>query len=204
MANIISSPEDLVNLTLARIGWKRRIGSLYDGTEASKIALDLYSQTRDAQLVEVCPGFAERDLALTLLKTAPVGGYNPPFIWTSTYPILPWKYEYDYPGDMLQLRSLRITPNFIPVYDPQPVTWRIANDNSYTPTKKVILTNLASPIAVYTAQVTDPSVWDNAFIESLAAALGRRLAPALAGLEAAKFGASDEAAETQLSEMQQG
>lgn len=200
----LQSPEDVVNAALSRIGWKRRVGSLYDGSEASKVALDIYGQTRDEQLRLFDWGFAERDLTLTLLKTAPVGGYVPPVVWSSAYPILPWIFEYGYPADCLKLRALRGTPIFIPEFDPKPVEFRIANDNSLMPPAKVVLSNLSNAIMVYTGRVTDPTTWEPDFTESLIAALGRRLAPSLANLDAEKIEAQDEAAETISAEMKIG
>lgn len=204
MSAVLTNPADIVNAALGRIGYKRRLGSLYDGSEQSARALDIYGQTRDAKLREFDWGFAERDVALTLLKTAPAGGYTPPLVWSSTYPILPWKYEYAYPDDMLKLRSLRTTPVFIPEYDPVPIVFRIANDNSYTPAQKVILTDLPAAVCVYTGQVIDPTTWEPDFTESLIAALGKRLAPVLTSLDAVKMEAQDEVVTQQMAEMRLG
>lgn len=195
MAGSIRTPEDVINIALVDIGYKRLIGSVYDGSEASNLALNIYSETRDEMLRAEDWGFAERDLGLTLLKTAPVGGYFPPTTWSNAYPILPWIYEYAYPADMLKLRSLRPSPFFLFDFDPKPVTWRIANDSALA--QKVILTNLAGAIAVYTGQVTNPQLWEPGFIEALSDTLGKRLAPALADLNAEKMEAAEEEVETQ-------
>ena len=37
---------DMVNLALRRVGYKLRVGNLYDGSMAAKMALDVYAQTR--------------------------------------------------------------------------------------------------------------------------------------------------------------
>jgi hypothetical protein len=207
MALVFTNPADVVNAALDRVGYKKNIGNLYDGSPQAAAALAVYGQTRDELLRNFDWGFAERDLDLTLLKTAPVGGYTAAQPWTkATDPIPPWIYEYEYPdfpGDMLKLRSLRGS-DVIPEYDPQAVEYRIANDNSYTPAKKVILTNKASAIAVYTGQVTDPTQWEPGFTEALVAQLGRRLAPVLVGLEAVKVLEPDEAMTTQVAEMKVG
>lgn len=202
MAEVISSPEDLINLSLGRIGYKKRIGSIYDGSPAAKMALDVYAQTRDAVLRSFDWGFAERDIALTLLKTAPAGGYTPPLVWSSTYPILPWIYEYGYPTDMVKLRALRVTPVILPEFDPKPITWRIADDNSIP--GKCILSNAFNPVAVYTAQVTDLTVWDPGAIETFAAELARRLAPAITSLEATKMETADAQMEGQMAQAELG
>ncbi len=198
----LQSPEDVVNNALVRSGYKMRIGSLYDGSAASKCALDIYGQTRDELLRSADWGFAERDVALTLLKTAPAGGYVSPIVWSSTYPILPWRYEYAYPADALKVRSVRRTTFFLPDYDPKPNVWRVANDQSVN--AQVILCNVASAILVYTGQVTDPLAWEPSFTETLCASLARRLGPALVNLDAAKVEAGDEVATKQMAEAKEG
>lgn len=195
MAAAIQSPEDLINSVLVRIGYPQRIGSLFEGSKPAKIALDVYAQTRDELLRSFPWGFAERNVALTLLKTAPAGGYLTP--WTSVYPILPFIFEYNYPSDCLDIRSLRKSPIFIPEFDPKPVVFRVANDSSYTPPQKVILCNISGAVLVYTAQITDVTAWEPLFIEALTASLARRMAPGLVkGPDAAKLEAQDEAVET--------
>lgn len=192
MAIVLRDVPSIVNAALDRIGYKKRIGSLYDGSEQSVKALDIYGQTRDELLRRFDWGFAERNSTLTLLKTAPVGGYSTLQPWSNVYPAPPWIYEYEYPSDMIKLRSLRVAGP-IPEMDPVAIEFSISNDSSYTPSKRVILTNLASAIATYTGQETNPAVWDEGFIEALIDALGRRLAPALNEMEAVKTQAQLEA-----------
>lgn len=198
----LQSPADVVNASLVRIGYKLRLGSLYDGSMAAKRALDIYSQTRDEILRQNDWQFAERNVQLTLLKQAPPTGYV--LGWTSAYPPLPWIFQYDWPQDCIKIRSLKSSPAFIPNFDPQPNIYGLANDNSYTPAAKVILCNVPSAILTYTGQITDPSVWEADFTESLCAALGRRLAPVLVGLDAAKLGAQDEQAAMNVAETEEG
>jgi hypothetical protein len=200
----LQSPEDVVNNALVRSGYKMRIGSLYDGSAASKCALDIYGQTRDELLRSADWGFAERDVVLAVLKIAPAGGYVPPTVWSSTYPILPWRYEYQYPLDVLKVRSIRRTTVFLPDYDPKPNVWRVANDKSFVPPQQVILCNVANAILVYTGQVTDPLTWEPSFTETLCASLARRLGPALVNLDAAKVEAGDEVATRQMAEAKEG
>lgn len=202
MSISVHSPEDIVNIALADIGYKMRITNMFDGSLAANLALNIYSETRDEVLRSQDWGFAERDIHLALLKTAPVGGYIPPTVWTTAYPILPWIYEYAYPPDMLKLRSLRPSPFFLFDFDPKPVTWRIADDSDLA--QKVILTNLSGAIAVCTGQITDPQLWEPGFIEALTDTLGKRLAPALATLDVAKMETAAEEVETQRAIMELG
>jgi hypothetical protein len=205
MVASVQSPADVINLALVRIGYKLRIGSLFDGTPASKAALDIYAQTRDETLREFDWGFAERNLAATLLKSAPPGGYVPPAVWNPlTNPPLPWNYEYQYPADCLKLRSIRGTPLFIPEFDPRPKVFRIVNDNAFNPPQRVILTNEVNALLVYTGQVTDPTTWEPLYVEALAASLARRLAPYLADLKMEQAEAQDEGAATVMAESKLG
>jgi hypothetical protein len=200
----LTSPADVINNALARIGYKLRVGSLYEGSMAAKKALDIYAQTRDEILRQSDWQFAERNLTLQLLKQAPAGGYVPPTAWSSAYPPLPWIFEYAYPTDCLKVRAVKAVPIFIPNFDPQPVVYGLENDNSLTPPAKVILCNIPSAVLVYTGQVTDPATWEADFGEAVCAALGRRLAPSLVGLEAVKIAAGDEQASMNTAEMEEG
>ncbi len=204
MAASISTPADICNLALVRIGHTLRIGSLYDGSLAAKRCLDIYAQTRDEMLRDEAPDFARREISLTLLKSAPAGGYIPPTVWTTAYPQLPFTYQYGYPADCIKFGSIRNPILFVPNFDPQPLTFSVANDNSYTPAQRVILCYTPNAIGTYVGQVTDPATMDVGFIESLAASLARRLAVALADPKLLEFEAKDEGAEAMAAETVQG
>lgn len=182
MTASIQTPADLTNLALRRIGYRLRVASLYDGSLAAKQVLDIYAQTRDALLrdVQYDWGFAQRSLAMTLLKSAPAGGYVPPVAWDpATNPALPWLFEYAYPDDCIDVRSVNHTPIFIPDLDPVDYPYSIDNDNGYTPARRVILCNVPNAILVYVGQVTDPKTWPTDFVEALADAIAVRVKPTL-------------------------
>ncbi len=204
MTASVTSPADLVNVALRRIGYKLRIGNLYDGSEAAKIALDIYAQTRDEFLRQDDLDFAERNLTMTLLKQAPPGGYVPPLMWSTAYPSLPWLFEYVYPSDCLKVRAIRGQTVYVLDFDPQPVVFMVENDNSYSPPQKVILCNVPNAILTYTGQITDLTTWEADSVEAFAAILGRRLAPALVGLNAAKLAVDDEQSAMMIAEKEQG
>ena len=204
MTAIITRPEDVINLALARIGYKDSVSSILDGTPASRLALTFYSQTRDQMIRDGNWAFAERIAEGVLLKSAPQGGYNTVVPWSPAYPALPWFYEYGYPADCLKVRSMRPQAIYIPNFVPQYNVFSEENDNSYNPPVKVILCNVPNAIITYAGQVTDPTTWEASFIEAFAAALGRRLAPGLVGLESAKLEIQDEQAETSLADRTQG
>jgi hypothetical protein len=205
MSAAVTSPEDIINLALTRIGYTPIIANLFEGTPAADAALNVYAQTRDEMLRAVDYGFAERNVNLTLLKQAPATGYFPPNQWDgATNPPPPWVFEYTYPADCLKVRSVKPVPLFVIDFDPQPNVFAVENDNYYTPSRKVILCNVENAQMVYTGQVTDPALWEDDFVEALAAALGRRIAPVLKDLNVAKFAAGDEAQAAATAERQQG
>lgn len=200
----LQNPEDVLNASLTQIGYKKRIANIYDGSDAANLALNIYSQTVDEQLRAFPWGFSERNVTLTLQKTAPVGGYLPPSAWSTAYPPMPWIYQYALPDNYLYVRSLRQGYGIIPDYAPVAINWRIYNDNSFTPPQTVILTNLASAVLVYTAQVHAPLQWEPLFTEGLIAALAKRLSAALANLNEQQFQGREEAVETKTAAMRVG
>ena len=204
MTASIQSPADLVNYGLRLVGYKKRIGSLYDGSEAAIVALDVYAQVRDEMLRgDDTLDFAEGNATLQLLKQAPANGYiNTP--WQPINPALPWWYEYAYPADCLKVRSIRPQPNFVMDFDPAPNVFQTANDNYYVPAQKVILTDVPNALIVYTRQVTDLTTWEADAIEAFAARLGARLAPKLLGLNSVKLAASEAQQATAEADAEQG
>lgn len=203
MTASLQTPTDIVNDALRRIGWKMRIGNLYDGSEAAKIALDIYGQTRDQLISDGNFEFEERNIAMTLLKQAPVGGYIPPNVWNPSFPAIPWLFSYAYPDDCVKVRAVKPAPIFVLNFDPKPHRYSVDNDNGFTPSKRVILCNVPSALLVYAGQITDPTAFDVAFTEAFSAALGQRLAPALLGLNNARLAAADAQAQKQTADMTQ-
>lgn len=161
MAASIQSPADVLNVALRQIGYRMRVGSLFDGSEAASQALDIYAQTRDAVLRSANWSFAEKIAAGVL--TAP---QTPP---------QPWLFEYTYPTDCMRLRNVFNATYLADQNNPLPVRYTVAGpDNA-----KVVWTRVAGPTFVYTRQVTDPTRWEPLFVETLATQLGERLAAVL-------------------------
>lgn len=175
----IGTPEDALNQALTAIGYRRRIGSVYEGSAAARAGLEIYGQTRDEVLSAGDWSFAQAGgFALTLLKgPPPAGGYNPGQPWTTAYPRPPWLYEYAMPSDMLELRAVLPTPDALPVLLPRPARWAVENDNTLATPAKVILTNTPGALAVYVRRVTNPAQWnDSLFIATLIDMLAKKLA----------------------------
>ncbi len=165
------SVEDLCNQALVRIRYTPPIGSIYEGSIASRIALQIYGQTRDNLFGVRDWPFLRRQVALGLpIKTAPAGGYGAGAWNPSISPPPPWIYEYTYPDNCIEIRSLLPTPIFIPVFTPGFTRFVTAQDS--VSGEKVVLTNLFRPLAVMTGQVNDPNEWkDSNFTEALVDAL---------------------------------
>lgn len=187
MAVSASTPADVANLALTRLGYRLKVGSLLDGSDHANTILQVYGQARDDTLRNFDYAFAQRSANLVLLKEAPAGGYFPPNAWDpATMPPIGFMKEYGFPEDCIKIRLVKRRPGFVFDPNPLPTDWTEANDNSYTPAKRVILCNFPDAIAVYTARVTDPATWDIAFTEALAAALSERAGAALVSLDAQK------------------
>lgn len=205
MANVLQNPADIINASLVRIGYGLQIGNLYDGSKAAQKSLAIYGETRDSLLRISDWGFAQRMISLTVLKTAPasyVPGVTP---WDpTTYPQLNFRFEYAWPDDCLKVRSLRPTPIFIPNFDPSPNVFAIANDNTYAPPQRVILSSLANAVCVYTGQVTDPLTMPPDFIEGLIGMLGEKLAAGLTSESISNTEAAEGRADTAMATMEQG
>lgn len=204
MASAIRSPADVANVALRRLGYKRRIADLYDGSDASGLLLDIYAQTLDATLRDGDYGFAQRMVNGALLKSAPAGGYFDSPWDPAAHPPMPWAYSFSIPADYLKVRSVRPQPGFLLDMDPTPTLFNVVNDNGYTSPRRVIVANTPTPVIIYTAQVTDPTQWPADFIEAFAAALARRLAPSLADLNVERVEAQDEVVSIAQAGMNQG
>lgn len=140
----VTSPADVLNLTLRRIGYKLRVASLYDGSEAATACLDIYAQTRDDLLRDGDWDFAQRNVTMTLLKAAPTGGYFPPTQWNETdYPPWPWLYSYTYPSDCLKVRKVKAAPMFMVNMSPQPSNYSVVNVQNTVSTLATLAVNAA-------------------------------------------------------------
>ena len=180
--------EGIVNQALRAGGVPKRIQEMYEGSDASRVALELYGQCRDELLDLTDWSFSRQTAPLTLLKGPPPdGGYSLLTPWSNLYPAPGWLYEYSYPGSAVDLRAIIAMPNGpMPDLDPIPATWRVDNDPTPNivnnvavgPEAKVIFSNVTNAMGVYRTRVTDPSIFDPGFVSALVALLGKRFAVA--------------------------
>jgi hypothetical protein len=206
---VITTYEDIVNAALAKLKAPIRVGKLTEGSVPAKIALDTIGQTRDQMLREGNWGFARRDVAMTVLKSAPAGGYIVTAWDPVTYPPIPWKYAYEYPADCLKVRAVKAQPTFLPDFDPAPVVfdtpntqWQQAPPPADPVEVKCVACNVPSAILTYTGQILDPVLWEPGFVEAMISAMADVLAPAIAP-EAVQLEKAEEMAdEMQAAEVQ--
>jgi hypothetical protein len=226
--------EDLVNQAARKLGVRRRIGAIYEGSELAKAALEVYSQTRRETLREKDWGFPARRVPLMLLKgPPPAGGYNPAQPWDPTKHAPPgWVYEYGYPADAIQIAAIVPPPFLMPDRDPKPVTWADANDQLLNAGNiltgggqvltgggqillagtsinasgtRVLLTNQSSAIAVYRGDVVDPNMWPPGFTQVFIGKLAEALAIALgANLQLMQTTAAMAGGEEQIADKRRG
>lgn len=182
MASVYTAPEDIVNAALVRIGHPKRIGSLFEGSDQAKAALDIYGQTRDELLRLEDYDFSEK------ISAAVLSGNNAP---------APWLYQYIYPTDCVRIRDMYGSAYLADTNDPLPNLYSRAIDIVNGTQTDVVNANISPATLVYTEQVTNPQLWDSGFTEALIASLARRLAMLLADINAAKGEGGDEKAMVQ-------
>lgn len=192
---------DIMNQALRAGGLPMRIQDFYEGSDAARVALELYSQCRDELLDAKDWSFNRQTAPLVLLKgPPPQGGYNFAQPWSNLYPAPGFLYEYAYPVMAVDLRAILAQPTWMPDLDPVPAVWRVDNDPAPNivdgaatgPEAKVIYCNITNALAVYRARVTNPDIFDPGFIAAVVSLLGKRFAVA--------FGATVDVAREGLSE----
>jgi hypothetical protein len=158
--------KSVVNAALEEVAAQTQITALTDGSTAAKAALVVYQPTVQLLLRAMDPDFARFTDALGVATGTP-----PP----------PWTYQYTYPTNCLRLRQVRPLAGSYDVNDPQPIRSNIAVATVSTVLTRIILTNQANALAVYTtSDVTEPQ-WDSVFSDAVVRRLANPLAMALSG-----------------------
>lgn len=157
----------VVNAALEQVATQVTITSLSDGTTPANLANVVYAPLVQLLLRELDPDFAR--FTATLASSG------------AATPIPPWAYEYLYPADCVRLRQVRPANGAYDPNDPQPVRSAVAFDLISSVNTKVILTNQASALAVYTSSTPTEAQWDSAFAETMVRRLSNPLAMGLSG-----------------------
>lgn len=174
----------LCNLALGSVGARSTISNLQEGSDASLQCLLQYDMALEAVLQAAHWNFARAQISLALLKD---GTKSPP----DSVP-QPWQYEYAYPADCVQARYVMPlfnspTPSVpgtaaLPYFSGNAVPFLVSSDlDTNGARNKVILTNQANAVLVYTTRITDVSLFDGAFLVAFANFLGARVCIPLSG-----------------------
>lgn len=145
---------DICNRALLLLGTQKTISSLTQDSTEAETCNTMYANVRDWCLGIVNWNFARRIATLTPIKVT-----GSP--WVSTNPAPPWKFEYQSPTDALIIRyvtnlDLSADATF---FLGEPKRFVVAVDKIATVDTHVILTNESEIIAIYTAQMSDPTFW---------------------------------------------
>jgi hypothetical protein len=156
-----TSEVTISNMALSRIGINQRIASMTELSAEAGACNLWYEVCRDYVLEDLDWNFARRRVALALLSPQ-----DPP---------PPWGYEFAWPADCVATRGLDAGVQVKRAVDRLPfeVAWKDAN-------ARKILATVQDPILLYTARVTNTTVFSAAFIDALAWRIAAELASNLA------------------------
>lgn len=143
MATVVS----ICNMALARIGVSSFISSLNEASNEARVLNLFYEQMRDFALRDHDWNFARRRVVLADAGTPPTN----------------WAFKYTYPSDCLRARTIVRSGMRTPRND-QRVAFEVASEGS----QRVIYTDQAQAELVYTARITDPTLYDPMFESALA------------------------------------
>lgn len=166
---------DICNRALIQVGSQARISSLTQDSLEATILNSVYSATRDWCLGLTNWNFARKIAVLVQSKTVTVPPPNP---WTTAQPGPPWKYEYTTPTDFV--RALYLTnsdPNA--TNDSYAGAPRRAIVTSDSTGNKVVATNEASAVLVYTSNAIIEDKWPWYFERFTTSSLAEQIAPVM-------------------------
>lgn len=155
-----ASEAEVCNLALLLVGQTQFIDDLSDPTPEGEACDQAYEKCRDSVLQEHAWSFATRRAELNLVADGERGG---------------WAYAYTLPADCLAPRWLDVgieNPS-----ESEKVPMKLEDDA--TTNAKVLLTNQADAILVYTRTVTETGKFSPLFVEALAAKIAVYLAAGL-------------------------
>lgn len=151
MATVVS----ICNMALARIGVSSFISNLNEASNEARVLNLFYEQMRDFALRDNDWNFARRRVVLANAGTPPTN----------------WAFKYTYPSDCIYARKILMAGMRNPRND-QRIPFEIASEGS----QRVIYTDQAQAELVYTARITDPTLYDPMFESALAFLLAAEVA----------------------------
>lgn len=147
---------DLCNRALSRLGTRASIAALDENSTEARTVSIWYAATRDALLRVHDWNFARRRVALAELGSLSNGSAAGS-----------WAYRFALPTDCLRL--LRLEPSAAGQPSPR---FEVAGDG----TNRVVLCDEPAPVAIYTARVADPGLFDVGFAQALVDQLAAHVA----------------------------
>lgn len=172
---------DIANRALIQTGSQKRISSTNQDSVEAQLISAIY-----ATVVDWCHAvnnwnFARKTLPLTLLKTVAL----PPGTWSAaTSPAPPWKNEFALPNDFI--RAMYLTNNTpkadASAYIGEPARFVIATDViTGSAQQTVLLTDQTAANLVYTARISDPTLWPAYFERFVVASIAQSMYHSLTG-----------------------
>ena len=155
----MASEIEICNLALSRIGQTQPIASFTEQSKAAEVCAQAYEFCRDLVLQDHMWPFATSWKVLAQMTDPPTN----------------WGFRYSYPADCLDLRYLVIPGMRNPSADEYPV-FEIQLYNG----QKTVITDTRDAQAVYTAGVTDPTLFSPMFVNALAWRLAQEIAMPMA------------------------
>ena len=187
----MASPVDICNQALGEIGARANVSAFTDPTPAAQ-ACQLYYDAMRKMLIRTAPwNFSRKQDNLSLLNQASVSPGVP----------FSWMYEYLYPSDCLKFRYMLQQPDGWP-FTSGSISPPLTGDTPLFPyyatsrrakflvstdvdtnniRRKVLLTNLPTPIGVYSYDCQDVDLFDASFTEALVAVLAEKFVMPLTG-----------------------
>ena len=171
----MSTETEICNRALAKAGARSRIAALSeDSAEAEQCRLH-FACTRQSVLRAHNWSFARRQVALAVLGAAAGTPENP--TGAARRALDPWQYEYLQPDACLRFRSIHQ-----PAAGGGPIAFDLSSDvDSAGNGVRVVLTNQAQAVGIYTVDVTVPDLWDPMFEDAVIWALAADLAMPISG-----------------------
>jgi hypothetical protein len=178
------SDVQICSLALDAAGTRSTIASLQENSKEARACSRQYGPSLAAVLQAAHWNFARKQAGLTLLLD---GTKTPPDVVPQ-----PWLYEYAYPDDCVQGRSIlplmQSNPGSVagssslPYAMGAPVRFLVSSDDDDQGNPiKVILTNQPNAQLVYTRLLTNTGLFDDQFVQALVFYLAHRLSIPLSG-----------------------
>ncbi len=144
MANTVTTQ---CNLALSHIGTRSKVTSIGEDSPEARTLSTHFEATRDELLRRADWNFARYTVS-TLTSVTP------------DEPISRWLSTFSVPGDCIRIRRL----NDVPVLQLPETFYEVALVKVSTTQTNAIMANCTSLAAIYTAQITNLSLWDPGFV----------------------------------------